>query len=178
VRTFQPMGCNFQPRAAAAPRPLYQLCGCATTTVAGCWPNVTAEVCCRLFLGVFGGIRIDLMGYCWIRAGVWWRCTFIASHGGDREQPHCLPTRHLCHWLRGAFTDAVASQHKVNGGEVSESIILMPPAQTESPGHSNTPGCLLKMEAALPNSKQATSKLQASLKISDGCYLEGFTHLH
>lgn len=65
----------------------------------------------------------------------------------------CLPTRHLCHWLRGTFADAVGSQHQVNGGEMSESIILMPPAQTEAPGHLTAPGFLPKTEAAPPNSK-------------------------
>lgn len=41
---FQLMVSNFQPRAVAAPRPLDELCGRATTSLGGCWPNVAVEV--------------------------------------------------------------------------------------------------------------------------------------
>lgn len=153
VRTFQQMGGNFQPRAVVAPRPLHQLRGCATASVGGCWPNVAAEVCCGFLPGVFGGIKTDFMGCCWSCAGARRRCRSTTSHGTNQARPRCLPTRHLCPRLGGALADAVGSQHQVNGGEMSESVILIPPAQTQAPGRFTTPGCLLKTEAALPNSK-------------------------
>lgn len=75
------------------------------------------------------------------------------SRGTDQAWPRCLPTQHLCHWLRGAFDDAVGSLHRVNEERCQESGILMLPAQIEAPGCFTALGSLLKTKAALPNSK-------------------------
>lgn len=72
VKTFQLMVGNFQPRAVAAPWPLDELCGCATTSLGDCWPSVVAEVCCGLLLGVLGGIK----------QASWGAAGFVEGHDG------------------------------------------------------------------------------------------------